>query len=275
MPRSKQVTTLLKEYAKTLNDKIIYDPTREEEYREEIKALDEKHEADFRGKGNAIRNVIMAKLDAEYLLKTQKLKASKPLLIAEFAKKRFESTDIDKYGVEGIRISLESITAKINTDQNTDEIVNKSNEDTVKNNEEHEADLEAENAAHKKEAQQAMNDHDPESKKQLLETYLGDTDSLAITIGEEKDGEVDLYEDKLIEDYEKLKKTIEENARAEGEAIGAEKVRQFNELVRDKARTALNTIENVKQQAAVKLETVKQAVKLKLAGVIGPIALRA
>lgn len=271
MKKHDECTKMLKTYAKVVDerDKIKYDPAEEEKYLEEIKALDEKHEADFRGKANAIRDGIMGKLAAEYWGKTELLKKGKPVLVEKFRAERITSTDIDKYGKDGILLSLKKVIAELIATTKGNDIANADNNTSKNVHDNKENELEADAESDKNRIKEEFEKKDKKSKKAILKTARGDTYNIAITIGQQKDGEIDLYEKNLRTNYETFKAEIEANAKLEGEALGAEDVRIINEEIMSQAKIIVAAQNEVKAKIKIVKETAKHKAKLIAASMFG------
>lgn len=222
---------------------------------------------------DGIYNASVAAIDAKYKAMEAAVKASKPILKAQYTQERFNSTDVDKYSEEGIKTTLQR---EFNRLMSTDEEYLEKLQEEREKAEENDATESENNQVQQgdKEASESKDRRKERKEKRIAKNKAEkeiryDVISAASEIGKGEDKCIDDYEEKRKESYNAFKLNIEEYCKDYGENKGAKLVQKFNTEIRKAAKKKFEANKDNLAKAQVLLEQGKQTAALKICGMLG------
>lgn len=232
----------------------------------------EKEKEKYQKQADTIYDVETAKIKTQMAAKKAALAASEPIKTSEYMMERFNSNDIDKYGEDGIKTTMQREMQKLS--QGIDEMEAESDRkiEELKQKLDKEAKAKREKKLAEKEKklkEKREKKKQKEEEKKITKKSSPDLINEASKIGKETDQDIDMFaadQEALLEEYEK---TIEKQAKENGESEGAKMVTNYNKAIEKAAKIQYELIQKNLAKAKITAKQVAQSAKLKLFAMIG------
>lgn len=239
----------------------------------------EKEKEKYQKQADTIYDVETAKIKAQMAAKKAALAASEPVKTSEYMMERFNSNDIDKYGEDGIKTTMQREMQKLSqgidemeaeSDRKIEELKQKLDKEAKAKREkklaEKEKKLKEKREKKKQKEEEKKNSLD---KNKITKKSSPDLINEASKIGKETDQDIDMFtadQEALLEEYEKA---IEKQAKENGESKGAKMVSEYNKAIEKAAKIQYELIQKNLAKAKITAKQVAQSAKLKLFAMIG------
>ena len=250
MAKDNICTEYIIKYAETKVEPIKRNPADNGAGDERIHKRIEELREDFNNECKKKFEEEQKKIDEEYKIKGELIPLQKNKWEAEARKKRFESTDEEMYGKEGIKISFQYAYNKATT--NAEDIV----EEQTKEAQEKQKAQQEEDLA-KKEAQ--SNENFKEKINKFVESIKGyinslnkeDVKSIAKEIGKKYDNMLKQYEAEKQINHEIIENEQKSIAYMRGEELAINDIQEYNNKQMDTANSLVKNMKKMKAQAEI------------------------
>lgn len=272
MGSTKSYDTLI-ELAKNKKLKSNAEPGQEDsEFQQEVDTEIESYKAQADAIYDAERGVLKANFKANKALAD----ANKPLKEAQAELDRFNSTDVEKYGEDNIKTTvqkelqklmegIEGYTEKLEQDllkkKEQSDIQEQEIKQVEQNRKEQKSEQQRENKKQKQEAREAAKKANGIPSQDIIQK--------ASELGKSADKDIDELADqynKSLKEYEDL---VYGQAIQNGETKGAKLVGKYNKTIKDTAKNIFDKNKDKLAKAQIAVEQVKQTAILKLGALFG------
>lgn len=258
----------LTEIAKAQNIVVQTEPgILDVEREKKIKAL----EKEFKAISSVIKAEKKAEIKLKYNAKKLEISASLPIKKEKFKLERFNSTDEEQYGKDNIKTTFENEMNVLT--QGDDKYAEKLKEATEKEEEEKEkAELalaELESKIGLDNLEKKCEEKAKEIEDKLNSTVTLDVNELIKRIGGNADNAINAYADNCYSNLKNHLNNINKKAKAYGDRKGAEMVKDFNNKIRDKAKTQFDKNKETLAKAQTLASQAKISLVLKIGALLG------